>query len=236
MKQAVKNTALSIVVILATVASVYLGLNVLCGNSIGETVSFASRAILEPSRIGAIAPSSHYLAQALCAKVPPAGDTPRRLLEAGAGTGIVTDCLVAQMKEGDLLDVVELDPDLAAGLAHKYENTPGVTVHACSITDLEPGYQYDAVVMGIPFNVLSYQPTFDIWQHCRRLAKPGSIISYFSYLMFPHLRPLFTDDDDQHQFYKVQVFLNEQIAQDGAGIVNVFANVPPARVIYIRAT
>lgn len=235
MKKTFQKIVSAFLIALATVVTVYFCLNFLCGNSMGQTLSFVSRAILEPRRIGAVAPSSQYLAQALCAKVPPASAGPRCILEVGAGSGIVTDCLVSQLTEKDHLDVVELDPELAQDLTQKYAHLKNVQVHACSITDFSPGIEYDAIVMGVPFSILPYQVVSDIWQHCHHLAKKGSIISYFSYLMFPHLRPLFADDADQHEFYKVQVFMRDQMEKNGAGSVDVFANVPPARALYIKA-
>ena len=102
--------------------------------------------------VGAVASTSSATAQALAAKIVYSGKS-RRILEVGAGTGSVTQELVKCLKPGDVLDLVELDKELADVL-RKFGNHAQVEVHHASITDWKPSYQYDAMVVSIPFNAL----------------------------------------------------------------------------------
>ena len=70
-------------------------------------------------RTGAIAPSSRFLARAICSEMRRAGP-PVRALEAGAGTGALTGEILESLPDGSRLDIYELNPVFAEHLASAY--------------------------------------------------------------------------------------------------------------------
>ena len=103
-----------------------------------------------PSSIGAVAPSSARLAQAMAQ----ASAKATHVVELGAGTGPVTWALL-DYHPPERLIVVEMQPKLAARLGEKF---PGVDVRgdtaAAVLTDLY--FQHPvAIVSGLPFRSLS---------------------------------------------------------------------------------
>ncbi|MDQ5940536.1 MAG: phosphatidylethanolamine/phosphatidyl-N-methylethanolamine N-methyltransferase [Candidatus Dependentiae bacterium] len=219
----------------ALFAGLYVAVCVVGGSSFVETVIFLGRFIDDPNLVGAVAPSSRLLGEALVAKVVPGiGGVGKRFLEVGPGSGAVTECLVAKLGPNDSLDLVELDPHLAQILREKYKNHPQVTLHQLSITDWRPGEPYDAVVMGIPFNALASSFVEQIWAHVLLLTKSEGVISYFSYLWLPRIKKLFLSKHKRRDFKKIQNHLAEQYRLYGVGTQRVLPNVPPAIVFYLQ--
>lgn len=112
------------------------------------------RAMLaDPRRIGAIAPSSRALCDAIVAEVLAA--TPGHVIELGAGTGAVTRALYRQRAHFASLSVIERSPGLAEGLVRRF---PGLAVHAACASQLDalhPGpTDVLTIVSSLPFRSL----------------------------------------------------------------------------------
>jgi phosphatidylethanolamine/phosphatidyl-N-methylethanolamine N-methyltransferase len=116
---------------------------------------FLRRWAANPLRMGSVVPSS----PALCKRVvrlawPAPGEA---VLELGAGTGVVTATLLAAGLPPELLVAVEIDPQMAAHLRHRY---PGVTViegDARALPSLLPERfrgRIGSVICGIPLVLL----------------------------------------------------------------------------------
>ena len=215
----------------------YVGACMLGGSSFSETMLFLARFIAAPTQVGAVAPSSQVLAQSIIFHVEPGqSGEGKRFLEIGPGTGAITQELVLKLGVDDRLDVVELDAEMATMLAKKYAGNPAVTVLQLSITDWKPEYQYDAIVMGIPFNVLPYALVQEIWKHTRTLIKPQGVISYFSYLGLPDVKKFFLLAEEKEEFLLIQAFMSEQYREYGIAMKRIWANVPPAAVWFLQFT
>lgn len=116
------------------------------------TLIFLRQWLRSPKSIAAIAPSGRELARRMAAAV---GTDARRVIEIGAGTGVVTQALLAAgVPERGLL-VVEQNPELHAMLASRF---PGVEIHQGDAFELEqvasksgrfPPGTIDAVVSGL---------------------------------------------------------------------------------------
>jgi phospholipid N-methyltransferase len=205
------------------------------GSSLSETIVFLSRFIAQPQSVGAVAPSSQRLAVGLSAYIQSSLiGTSRRLLEVGAGTGSVTQEIIKRLGDEDILDIVELDPQMAAGLREKYSHFSNITVFSGSITDWHPAYTYSYVVVGIPFNALPFSLVQQIWTHILQLVAPGGILSYFAYLGLPQLKKAFLSKQQKKDFKNIQRYLKQLYQQNGIGKLRVWSNVPPALVRYLK--
>src|SRR5271154_6579896 len=72
---------------------------------------------------GSILPSSRGLARALVAPFRQRKQ-PARVLEVGPGTGAVTAEILRQLRPGDQLDMVEINPHFVAVLHRRFETEP----------------------------------------------------------------------------------------------------------------
>ena len=95
-------------------------------------LAFALAWVRDPRRVGAIAPASRALAQAIAREVSRVA--PELLLEIGAGTGAITQALADLGPPPDRFFVVERDPILVRHLHHRFPRAE--VLHACA-TGLE---------------------------------------------------------------------------------------------------
>ena len=116
---------------------------------------FFRRWLANPLQMGSIVPSSPALCRRIVQQVRPAPD--EAVLELGAGTGVISQALLAGGVPADRLILVEIVPDMAA---HLRRVLPGVRViegDARRLPDLLPPAwigRIGAVVCGIPLGLL----------------------------------------------------------------------------------
>lgn len=116
------------------------------------TAMFLKQALVRPKRIGAVLPSSRYLAAAMASEASGAG----LLVELGAGTGAVTQVLRETCPDAPLV-AAEIDSDLAW---HLHLRFPGVDVRATQAHRLIAELRREAlpaetvIVSSLPFRSL----------------------------------------------------------------------------------
>ena len=91
-------------------------------------LAFALAWVRNPRRVGAIAPASRALAQAVAAEVSRVG--PELLLAIGAGTGAITRALADLGPPPDRFFIIERDPGLVRHLHHRFPRAE--VLHACA--------------------------------------------------------------------------------------------------------
>ena len=122
-----------------------------------EELRFLRALIASPGRVGAVAPSSRWLAHAVAAQIDPTQPGP--ILELGPGTGALTRGILGCGISPKRLTVIEFDPDLAKSIAAQFK---GVRVISGDAFDLEKtlgkhvSHPFAAVISGIP--LLNYVP------------------------------------------------------------------------------
>lgn len=123
-----------------------------------------------PRQIGAIAPAGRSLgtaiAETLLAKGPPGV-----VIELGAGTGAVTQALLAVREQLHYLVALEKSPELAHGLLKRFPELPVLALCASQLEELTlPQHKRLTLVSSLPFASL---PADD----CRRLCESIKRIS-----------------------------------------------------------
>lgn len=152
-----------------------------------ESVWFLHRYFASPMSIGSLFPSSSSLVETLTEKIPARADAERedlpaqRYLEIGAGAGCCTVNIVDKLRPVDQLDVVELDHDLCQVLQRRFGHLPNVRIYSMSITDYDPGFQYDAVVSGVALGYCPLAVTQAIHNKYVSLTKSTGYFSYYAY-------------------------------------------------------
>jgi phosphatidylethanolamine/phosphatidyl-N-methylethanolamine N-methyltransferase len=150
-----------------------------------STVLFLKRWIRDPLKIGAIAPSSRDLADAMAGLVPIGASEP--VIELGGGTGAITRALLDAGIAPERLVVVERDEALHNLLVKRF---PGVRVlrgDAAHLTGLLRPLgikRVSAVVSGLPLLAMRKPVAQRIVEEVFALLVPGAPLIQFTYGLF----------------------------------------------------
>ncbi|MCX7016304.1 MAG: methyltransferase domain-containing protein [Candidatus Sumerlaeota bacterium] len=188
---------------------------------------------------GAVCPSSPFLARAMVAPLRErAGGRRLRVLEAGPGTGVFSRQILAHLRRGDELDMVELNPRFAQWLREWTDGLdkrgPEARVHEQDILRFQSDARYDAVICGLPFNNFSPALVDSIFQRFADLTRPGADIVFFQYLGIRRLKGAFVGREERERLREVGRVIDGWIAKHGRGVERVWLNVPPAGAFRLK--
>lgn len=162
-----------------------------------------------PRSIGAIIPSSHFLAKSMgqCISKNNTG----LILELGPGTGAITKGILESGVAPDKLTLVELSPAFAQQLS---ENFPGISViqgDAIQLSALLENKKFDSIVSSLPLRLLSEADCKKILSEISTVLIPNGKFIQFTYAIF-----------SRETFYPKNFKLEKSFIE--------WRNVPPARV------
>ncbi|MFB6439877.1 class I SAM-dependent methyltransferase [Streptomyces sp. NPDC056411] len=195
---------------------------------------------------GAVAPSGALLARRLAAPLPaPGGRGPLRVLEVGAGTGTVTRALAERIGPGDRLDTVEMNPRFVRLLTEALRTDPALAAASERIRIVPesicrtplPEETYDVIVSCLPFMNFAPDTVRSLLERYLAALVPGGHLTFFGYLGTLSLRSLFVRRTEAARHRAVADVLAEYCARFGGGGGGsvVWRNLPPARVLHLRA-
>ncbi len=200
----------------------------------GEWGNFIGEARRHFHEVGAVLPSSRFLARALVSemKKPRA---PARILEVGPGTGSVTAEIVKHLLPGDRLDLVELNPQFVNHLQKRFANEARfncrreqVTIRNSAIQELPGESTYDFIISGLPLNIFPVHLVREIYRVFTRVLKPGGTLSYFEYIFVRQLKSPFVSRQERRRLLSVGRVVGKYIGAYQFRAQRVFVNVPPA--------
>ena len=194
--------------------------------------------------VGAIAPSSRWLAAAMTAGLAANRGTmaePRYLLEVGAGTGAVTTALAAALGQQDTLLVVEQNAPFAAHLKARLADDTAfgglqdrVRILHASVSVLEPVSRFHAIVSSLPFNNFNPEEVAGYLGLFRSLLLPGGEIRFYEYLAIRRLRAAFSSPQERRRLTGVGRALTAALASYTSQSRIVWCNLPPAVIHVLR--
>jgi len=174
-------------------------------------------------QVGAVAPSSKFLAQKMAGVLDEEIERdPERsfnLLELGSGTGSMSRYIYEHMRDQDHLDMVEIEKPLYEQLVDRYKDASNVDVFNTDYLHFDSKAPYDIIFSSLPYEGIPNEQTEDIWQKKLDECKSGGRITYFKYLNFKSFRC----DFEEH------VVDNLKQRQD-----LVWLNLPPARLFVLE--
>lgn len=149
---------------------------------------FLSEYIKDIRNVGAVAPSSRFLARKMVEAVD--FDKAKVIIEYGPGTGVFTAEIVRRMKQGTKLLVIETNPAFYATLRAKYKKVRGVEIINASAEHVGLLHAErklptpDYVISGLPFAALPAGVSRTILEETvKLLAGEGEFIT-FQYTLF----------------------------------------------------
>ncbi|WP_442930073.1 class I SAM-dependent methyltransferase [Mycolicibacterium sp. BiH015] len=192
---------------------------------------FAREAFRDWRHTGAVAPSSAALAAQLSAPLL-RHDSPIRVLEVGAGTGVVTSSLLARLPRSSDLDVVELNPHfrprldrIAAAAQHAR-----VEIHTSRIENAPLEGPYDCIVSGLPMTNFSPELASDIMTQLLGLLTDYGTMTYFAYLGTGTARRFVGSRAQARRHHEVEQQMRHFHATCSGSASTVWMNLPPAKV------
>ncbi len=197
-----------------------------------DSFVFIKLFLAKPDSVGAIVPSSRFLANAVTKHINIFGE-PVRILEVGAGTGSMTVNILKKLRTQDKLDIVELDSDFCEILNEKFGKRKNVKINCVSILDWKPKYLYDYIISGLPFNAFSADFLKQVLKTYEGLIKPGGIISYFEYIALAKVKLFFLTGEKKNQYSKTITTTNDFVNKFEFDQDKVLANIPPACVHHL---
>jgi phospholipid N-methyltransferase len=184
--------------------------------------------------VGAIAPSSQALAQAITQQVSQKKGRVR-VLEVGAGTGVFTRKLIEILAVEDHLDICELHPPFIQYLQELTTTSPAFInfkgtfrLLPMPVQNISGAAQYDYIVSGLPLNAFEPQLVEDILTHLLKLLKPNGWISYFEYIGVRRLKMVLSFGKDEQRIHGVNHIVTHFIRRYEMYHIPVWHNLPPA--------
>jgi phosphatidylethanolamine/phosphatidyl-N-methylethanolamine N-methyltransferase len=149
----------------------------------GENLLFLRRFLRHPMSVGAVLPSSRYLAGRMVEEL---GLVPgNRVVEFGPGTGALTAAIAPLIPAGGRFLGIERDPVFVAALRKRW---PGLDWTCDSVENLVPIVErfdlmpLDAIISGLPFASLPRDVTLPILDGAYKALRHGGTFSTFQYV------------------------------------------------------
>jgi len=147
--------------------------------------SFLLQYIFKPRTVGAVLPSSKYLANKMVAGID--FEHAKCIVEYGAGTGVFTEKILQKRNPATTVILFEMNSTFCQTLKEKYGSecnihiindtaqNVGETLQAC-------GLEYvDYIVSGLPFASLPQDVSVDILTETKKYLKPTGAFITFQY-------------------------------------------------------
>ncbi|MCX6050222.1 MAG: methyltransferase domain-containing protein [Chloroflexi bacterium] len=202
-----------------------------------EQLEFFRQFVSNFRETGAVLPTSSFAAQALsrqCAQ----WRGPKRVLEAGAGTGAITTEIIKHLRPDDQFVACEINPTLAAYLRKRFASETAFhsvadqcTVYEGSILDLPTDEKFDFIISAIPFNNCPPDFVAAVFAHYQALLKPGGVLSYIEYIGGRTLKQTFAANATNKRL--IEILAQQRDRYEFQRDV-VLRNVPPAWVHHLR--
>ncbi len=197
-----------------------------------ETLLFLKEFFQNKNTIGGIRPSSKFLAKeiASCINLFPGQ---KKVLEIGAGTGIISEEILRNLGRDDSFTIVEINPQFAKLLRSKMqdwrkeENCPKIEILNIDFLNLEVSEQFDIVIAGVPFNNFPLEIIQGFIQKIKSISKPKAQFAFFEYLAAKKLKDIFFNNQNISNFFNREVYPHKVDEK------KVILNIPPAKINFI---
>ncbi|MCH7721242.1 MAG: methyltransferase domain-containing protein [Planctomycetes bacterium] len=211
---------------------------------ISQHVKFLRRFLANPQQVGAVAPSSRRLAEALTEPMS-RRTRPSRILEVGAGTGAITRHLVDLLGPNDHLDICELQPGFCSVLERDVLSLPAaklarsrgrIQLLTCRVEQIDRPAHYDFIISGLPLNSFDRELVEKILDRILRNLAPEGVFSYFEYVGLGRITRHLASSATRRRTRAVRKLLKQRIQRHQFARRTVLWNLPPAYARHWHAT
>jgi phosphatidylserine decarboxylase len=186
---------------------------------------------------GSVTPSSRRLARAVTCEIDhPNGAT--RILEVGAGTGVITQEILRHCRGGDTLDIYEMNKLFADHLRKRFtENgsNGAIRVFQEDVIASPPEGKYDYVICGLPLNNFPAETVRAAFETLLGALSDGGSLSFFQYMLGRPIQSVFSGKAGRRRLREVGSIMREMLEQHEYRRIPVLGNIPPALAHHLRA-
>lgn len=147
---------------------------------------FLYEAVMHPSKVGALFPSSKRLAQNIAQNI--ATNPPGLIVELGAGTGSITAALINQKKFFHQLIVIERSVKLSRHLTQRFPELNVIHGDACQLYKLIKQYTspppLQVIVSSLPLRTLSPCIVKNIGAEINQVLVKGGLYIQYTYSLW----------------------------------------------------
>jgi len=197
-------------------------------------LQFLREAIRDFRTTGAVLPSSPVLARVMTRSLA-AAPSPRRILEVGPGTGPFTREILRHVRDGDVYDIVEINPAFCAQLERTMlapyrarRSGARIALHRSPIEDADVTGDYDFVVCGLPFNNFPPSLVRSIFRRIFMLMRTGGELSYFEYAGVRAMKTPLVGSEGRRRIRGHRIISRRHARDHAVTRELVIGNVPPA--------
>ena len=204
-----------------------------------EGLSFFQEFKRSIESVGSVWPTSSLGIEAIISEFA-RHNGPRRVLEVGAGTGVVTSEIVRHMRAGDELVLCEMNPAFVSYLRQRMERDPLFRQKQSQIRLLETDVRYidrtdhfDFIISTIPFVNLHPVMVSEILSCYREILKPSGVLTFIEYAHMRYIKQnaLSLCGHTSHiAHHAVMDVINHQLFRCD----RVVSNIPPVCVKHLR--
>lgn len=176
---------------------------------------FLLQYIIRPRTVGAIMPSSKYLAEKMIDTIN--FSSAKYIVEYGPGTGVFTDKLINKRNKDTIILLIEYNDEFYMSLVEKYKNESNLYIIHGSAENVDKYLEdyniscVDYVVSGLPFASLPKNMSSSILKKTKSILRENGKFITFQYTLF------------------MKQYINKYF-----GIINVnkeYRNMPPAYIL-----
>ncbi len=149
-----------------------------------DDARFLKNWVESPLKLGAVTPSSVFLARAMAARVDPTSTGP--VVEIGPGTGPVTQALITRGIAEERLILVEFNPDFCELLRKRFPKALVVQGDGYALDATLAGILTEpaaAIVSSLPLTTRKTPERLELIDRAFRMMQPGAPFVQFTYAM-----------------------------------------------------
>ncbi len=190
--------------------------------------------------IGAIAPSSSLLAKAIVNPLAQRLSGPVSVLEVGPGTGSFTSRILEHLRDGDHLDIFEVNPKFCLFLRDSLQKAGlgerGIRweLFNADICTLDKPIQYDYIISGLPLNNFNPSTVAEILEILIDHLSPAGVLSYFEYVLLQNFKARVLRSTDRDRVLEVTNTVRTFNKKYQYDCNHVWWNLPPAKARHCR--
>lgn len=166
---------------------------------------------------------------------------PRRILEVGPGTGVVTTHIARNMRPDDHLTIVELNDQFAEHLqtqleaAEVFQAVRGrVELVHDSVENISEDLPFDLIISGLPLNNFSVELVSQLLAKMQKLLAPEGVLSFFEYIAIRRMKAVVSSRADRERLRGIETILGSLLQNFEIRRDMVLLNVPPAWVHHLQ--
>jgi phosphatidylethanolamine/phosphatidyl-N-methylethanolamine N-methyltransferase len=146
-------------------------------------IEFFKHFVKKPGEIGAICPSSPYLAKTIISDIDI--DKAKNVVEIGPGTGAFTNAIIDNIPSEANFFVIELNSQLYSNFQKKFPDVKAYNNCASELSSImkkENIESIDAVISGLPWAAFPEKLQHEIMDAIFESLAPGGVFTTFAYL------------------------------------------------------